>query len=256
MTSGQKQYSADSPELRMVALMINLDHFFKVIHDQLSITYFGIILTAKGENPSCRQADTDLCQLCGVNPDHFDDEFAVETEALFRQSAVENAEAAVAASSLVFAHSVVEDLLMKICRICADVDSVSWTKKISKRSITIEEVDQKTIVDLKREQVEKYLSQLEKESMLKKLDVFLGIIQPNDFASSRMKKYDRERIAKIDRLRHECVHEAKFAVRISNIKEHLDYLYEVTRLLSNLFCDKYNIEKLYDVDLARLARDL
>ncbi|MGE4489193.1 MAG: hypothetical protein AB7E95_06595 [Kiritimatiellales bacterium] len=211
------------------------------------------MLTIKGENPDCRKSFLDLCQLCGVKPEHLDNEFVSETETFLRQSSIENAEAAAVASSLVFAHSVTENILMDICRIGADIDPSSWTSKVAKKSITFEEVEKKTISDLKKELIDKYFIQLEKESMLKKLDVLLGVIQPSNIASSRMKQYDRERIVKIDRLRNECVHDGKFAVRIHNIKEHLDYLYETIRLFIDLFCDKYSIDKFYEKALGDLG---
>lgn len=115
--------------------------------------------------------------------------------------------AAVDAASLVFAHSIVDSAALDFLRVTAAHNHLDWVPFIEQKKIPISALGGCTYDDIVRDTVAQYIDSLDRQSLMTKVDRLFQICRPEpNFEPMSDYKFDRDRLVKLDRLRHDIVH--------------------------------------------------
>ena len=178
-------------------------------------------------------------------------------EALARMAAamtdatLKDAQAALDEASIVFAHSLLDAVAFSYCRVAALVCPFDWEPVLKDRCIRLGDLAGASYDDLVRAALEKYLKDLEKESVLRKVDELYRICQPPaNWSGAVGYEFDRNWLAQIDDQRHRIVHGPVLGALTGGIEGDLEYLLKTEAHLLGLLEVRYRIR----IDPDRLAR--
>jgi hypothetical protein len=149
----------------------------------------------------------------------------------------------IASATMVFAHAVFEDCIQRCLKIsfCAAPDD--WLPEVKERKITIEDTQNKSLSDLYEQKIQSRLQDLERESVLLKLETLFRIIRPpNNHPKIPSYVYDLEKIRQIDEARHIAAHKNPLSYEPSNLEDDVQYLQTTVLYILSLLIDKYKIE--------------
>lgn len=160
------------------------------------------------------------------------------------QEALTSAQSFVDAASLVFAHSVLDDIASECCRISVLAGPDDWLPAVDKRKVTIEQVRQLGYEKLKTDLLKRYIEQLAREPLMKRLDNINQRCQPVPVFKPRGHeyKYDRDRIRLLDDLRHDIIHRIEIRP-FSTMTEDLDFLEKSSWFLIWMVNRHYNMNE-------------
>ncbi len=159
------------------------------------------------------------------------------------QGAITNARAALDAASLVFAQSVLDDCAWSYCRVCALANPDDWDTLIGAKKVDFSALRGKAAEKIREELIEAKLSQLERESLLSKVDLLFRLCPPpKDFAPIGHYVFDRDRLERIDGDRHRIIHSNAFGVALTNVEEDLEFVSKTANYLAALVNQKYGIQ--------------
>jgi hypothetical protein len=162
-------------------------------------------------------------------------------KALLRDT-MTNTRAAVDAASLVFAHSILDDCAWSFCRVCALANPHDWEYLIDTRKIDFATLREKTADTIREELIGARLNQLERESLLTKVDLLFRLCPPpKAFAPIRNYSFDRDRLERIDGDRHRIIHSGGFTGNLMTIDEDLDFVSTTVLYLMALVEQKYHL---------------
>ncbi|MCL5102939.1 MAG: hypothetical protein M1133_02325 [Armatimonadetes bacterium] len=127
------------------------------------------------------------------------------------ESCVERAQYAIDAASLVFAHSVLDEVVYQFCLASAAACPSDWETPLLKKQIALVEMKGKSFDDVLKGRLKIYLEkELSTFSMPEKARRLFAACKPADDwvpqDLARVYTYDRERLEKLDNLRHKVVH--------------------------------------------------
>ncbi|MBV8658701.1 MAG: hypothetical protein JO142_12830 [Burkholderiales bacterium] len=110
-------------------------------------------------------------------------------------------------ASLVFAHSILDAALLDLCDVCSMLAPRDWLPVLALKKVDIGSVFNKGMDDLLHELIQKKLEELERESLLKKVDLIFQLCQPDGrVVEPAGFRFDRDRLLSLDGFRHEIVH--------------------------------------------------
>ncbi len=125
----------------------------------------------------------------------------------FLENHVKNFNSIVDMTSLVFAHSILDNAAFGFCKATALACPADWEVFIKHKQFSLDEFKEHTYDDLLFEKLTYYLQNFEKESMLKKIDRLFQICKPpKDYSPITDYSFDRVRLENLDSIRHEAVH--------------------------------------------------
>jgi len=151
-------------------------------------------------------------------------------------------EASLDAASLVFAHSLLDGIAMDLCRVCSLVRPTDFMRWVDQKRFSLADSQHKLWLDLLKMSVSDYLKTVERESIIKKLDLLFSLCQPpKKFEPMAGYRYDRERIQALDDLRHRYVHGAYPAERLTKGDDDLVFLQRTSLFLLGLVNQRYGI---------------
>jgi hypothetical protein len=171
------------------------------------------------------------------NPEEMRDERKIlEAAKEMTKESMASAGSLVSAASLVFAHAVFDATLFDFCRVTALWSWREWLKIIKDRKVSVAEFDQATKTQTLLNTVDRYLEQLERESVLKKAELLHRIIEPSENYRMTVREYEysRDRLESIDRARHEAVHQLRFRQGFAEIDAMVDYLLRTVKYFMGL----------------------
>jgi hypothetical protein len=146
------------------------------------------------------------------------------------------------ASSLIFAHSVLDGAALDWCRVCALAAPDDLMPYIEKKRVSLSQVKEASFTELRDNEIHDFLLALERESLIKKLDTIFSICRPpQHFVGMEHYRYDRERIVALDKLRHDYVHRTIINTRLPHGDDDLWYLFKTTHYLLPLVNQRYGI---------------
>jgi len=156
---------------------------------------------------------------------------------------ISSASSFVSAASLVFAHGVFDATLFDYCRVSALWVWKDWFELIKSRKVSIEQVEQATKYQMLLKSVDDYLTQLERESILKKADILHQVIKPGNYQTTvRDYAYSRDKLQAIDRARHDAVHKLRFREGFGEIDDTIDYLRKTVVYFMGLLHRRYGLK--------------
>lgn len=111
------------------------------------------------------------------------------------------------ASSLVFAHSLLDAISIDLCRVVLRLDASVWRSFVSGKKATLNEILEKGAGGIESELATTWVDGLERESILKKIDSIFSVCRPAaNFQPIEDYTYDRQTLGRIDQERHDLVH--------------------------------------------------
>lgn len=159
------------------------------------------------------------------------------------KEAIETFEIALDAASLVFAHSVLDSAAQDYCRLCATLAPKDFLPFVGAKKLTLAEIEGQSFETLLLKLIEVHLTNLEKESLLKKLDFLFQICQPpSGFAPTEGYSYSRERLTSLDELRHKIVHAIGPTSRLPKGEQDLEFLWKTGYFMFDLVNERYGIK--------------
>jgi hypothetical protein len=155
---------------------------------------------------------------------------------------IESATASVDAACIIFAHSVLDANALDYCRVTALAAPNEWQLDIHKKEIPLEKIMQKPIDELYRELLEKRFDRLDGDSLAKKIQVLFSKCKPpENWSPIKDYEFDLDHVKRIDRLRHDIVHEEVLGQPIPNAAEEIDYLLKTSLFLMEMVNYKYDL---------------
>jgi hypothetical protein len=166
-------------------------------------------------------------------------------------SVVWSAQRSVDAASLVFAHSIIDDVAKECCVIAFQVDPKASDNQIAKREVnlTLANLQTANLEDIIGEHRNKHHNRLLNKSLLHRVDELYRRCKPVPELSlhGANYRYDRRRLEKLDEARHQIIHEPSLYLRgivdwtPETIVSELDYLNETSLFLLWMIAQKYSL---------------
>jgi hypothetical protein len=139
----------------------------------------------------------------------------------FRRTVLEDAVAAAGSAalsaidktSLVLAHSILDEVATECCRISAAVAEGEWTPYVGQRKVTLTDALGTPAPDLARRLLSEYLEQLGRDPLFRRLETLNRHCQPAPAFQYNGEPYafDGDRLIAIDRHRQRIIHQLEFS---------------------------------------------
>jgi hypothetical protein len=156
---------------------------------------------------------------------------------------VGQAQTAVDAASIVFAHSLLDASALDYCRITALVAPGDWESVVDQRQIKLSDVREAGYAQILRKKLDEFFEQLERESLLKKADhLFARCKPPANWSPMADYLYDRERLRRLDDYRHEVIHGVNSLPKIADAEKEVDYLTRTVLFFQGLVNLQYGLK--------------
>jgi len=155
---------------------------------------------------------------------------------------ITSARAAIDAASLVFAQSVLDDSAWAYLRVCSLASPADWEQIIAERKVSFSDLRKSSDV-IRNEMIQDKLQNLERDSLLKKVDLLFQLCTPpRDYRPINNYAYDRDRLEKIDDARHRIIHRDGMGKTVANIDDDLDFILKTANYLLALVNNKYGVQ--------------
>ncbi len=123
------------------------------------------------------------------------------------QATLKQAQVAVEAAALIFAHSVLDAAALGYCKVAALIAPEEWAELVERRAVELREVRLSSYPELLRDRLGKFFEDLDQKPLISKIDLlFQRCKPPGGWKPLEGYDYDRERLIRIDGVRHEVVH--------------------------------------------------
>jgi hypothetical protein len=158
------------------------------------------------------------------------------------ETAISNARKAVDAASLVFAQSMLDDSAWSYCRVCALIAPQDWELFVEAKKVDFGTLSRQSAEAIRDELIQAMLGQLERDSLLKKLDMLFRLCTPPEgFAPVDNYVFDRTRLGAIDDQRHRIIHADGLRTQLTNVDDDLTYVIKTGNYLMGLVHQKYGV---------------
>ncbi len=155
---------------------------------------------------------------------------------------ITNAQTAIDAACLVFAHSVLDDCALSYCKVCALAAPKDWEIFIDSKTIKFEALREANFDVLRQQLIDAKLLEIERKSLLTKVDLLFRLCQPpTGFDPIGNYAFDRGRLEQIDEARHRVIHGDAFGNSFTNVETDLTYISKTANYLMALVNQKYGL---------------
>jgi hypothetical protein len=161
---------------------------------------------------------------------------------VFTEATLAQAQVAVDAASIVFAHSVLDSAALDFCRVTALVAPRDWESVVDQRPIKLSDVRGLSYEEALRKKLDEFFEQFERESLLKKADSLLARCRPPEkWSPMRDYVFDRERLERLDRYRHEVIHGEGLVRGVAAAEGEVEYLMKTALFFMGLANLRYGL---------------
>jgi hypothetical protein len=168
--------------------------------------------------------------------------FFVEAAARMTEQAITTYESSLDAASLIFAHSVLDNSVLEWLGICWLVAPDDLLHLVERRQFPLAEIRVKGSAELLNAAIRAYLEQLERESLLKKLDAIMSVCKPGEGLLPPLGyRYNRKRIEVLDKLRHDYVHGEPVTAKLPAGDDDIVYLRQTDMFMLSLVNWRYKV---------------
>ncbi|MGA2801336.1 MAG: hypothetical protein ABSE97_03035 [Verrucomicrobiota bacterium] len=222
--------------LEFVVPQINLQHGGVAVGALQSMTYLGL---AHSSMTMAKQAE----EFAALTKPTDKQKVEYKLSKLMHEIISEPAKAAVDAATIIYAHAILDATIYKLCSISISIDSNAWIPLIEKRQVAFSEIRLNNDISIvQKKLLENYLAQLERESLLFKCDILFKHVKPKHTRGIlKGFKYSRERLASLDKLRHDLVHKLEFHRKSRQAKAKTNYLLNTGQFFVNLISKHYGV---------------
>lgn len=119
----------------------------------------------------------------------------------------DNTKKSLDAVAIILAHSILDVSVYGYLEVLSLASPESFINYIEKKQISLSEVGTKKYEEICNEKIREYMEkQIERSSLIFKLDKFHEIVKPANTQINPDYKYDRERLVQFDKNRHDIIH--------------------------------------------------
>lgn len=191
-------------------------------------------------------ADPDYSKVI-VNLDGTPSSWSDELKAFLRsgmtRTAISNSKVAIDAASLVFAQSMLDDAALSYCHVCAMIAPDDWAGLLDLKKVDYAALRAKSVETIRDELLASVLKQLERESLMKKVDTLHVLCKPTEgFAPIGNYTYKRERLDEIDNKRHRIIHADGLKSPLVDVEADLQYILKTSNYLMALVNHRYQVQ--------------
>lgn len=129
------------------------------------------------------------------------------------------------AASLVFMHSALDAGMLDLFRVIHQADPAALTGAVEAKQASLKDVREKGYDALRNDHIEDFIKQIDRKSVIEKTDKLLVACKPEGYERKDF-VFDRDRLIKIDDLRHGVVHGERPKGPIPKVEEYVSYLSE------------------------------
>ena len=159
------------------------------------------------------------------------------------EKTVSSFQASIDAASLVFAHSLLDASVLDYCKVCSVACPRDFEPFVNNKKTELKTVKEKTYDEILNLEIDEYLKNLEKESLVRKMDVLFSLCKPPaGYAPMKDYTYDRSRIIELDDLRHFNVHGEGTLKPLPNGDGDIKYIEKTFYFLTPLVHDHYGVK--------------
>lgn len=145
------------------------------------------------------------------------------------------------AASLIYAHSLLEGIVIDLCRCIADTSPSTWDNRIARKQVPFERLSSASLDDIRQQLVDEYLKALDRDSLPKKIETLLGACRPpKDFSPLEDFSFDGDRIQFLDAQRHDLVHGA-LPLKSAVSADQIDFLQKTALYLVAMVSHAYGL---------------
>ena len=153
-----------------------------------------------------------------------------------------NAHAAIDASSIVMAQSILDDCAWSYLKVCSLIAPEDWRGHVDAKKIDLKSVREQSYEELRDGLIKARIDQIERESVLTKIDLLFALCRPPaDYAPLNNYAYDRARLERIDGERHAVIHGSGFLTPLPTIEYDLDYISKSAWYVMGLVNQKHGL---------------
>lgn len=149
-------------------------------------------------------------------------------EALIRvmtDGAVGTFEESLDSAAIVFAHSILDAAVQDCLWISAFSAPHEWIEYVGERRIRLSELSTRSHAEHLKIAISVELDRLERKSLLKKVDRLFQLCKPKkQVYLTNGFRFDRDRLEKLDELRHTIVHNPGWSRNLSKVDDDLEFL--------------------------------
>lgn len=167
----------------------------------------------------------------------------VLVESMAREQ-VETYQTSIDSSSLVLSHSAIDASAFDYLRVIEFIAPIDHLEHfVIKKKLTLEELKEKTYEEIIKDKINKFIVSLDRESLLYKVDKLFQICRPPaKFSPIEEYTFDRDRLAKLDSIRHEIVHGEGLKSPIKDCDNEIIYMRNTANLLMALLSHTYGLK--------------
>lgn len=162
---------------------------------------------------------------------------------MMADNAIRDFSNSVVAASVVFTHSVIDDAALAYCRATALAAPKDWESYVINRKVELAELRAASFDQTFTSMLDTYFEELAQKPLLKKADLLFERCQPpKQWAPIERYNYDRDRLEKFDKLRHEIVHGDALRTQLRVTAEDWDFLEKTPMFFMLLVNYKYHLQ--------------
>jgi len=158
-------------------------------------------------------------------------------------SAITEAQATIDAASLVFAHSILDDVVSECCGISFRAAPVEWEATFEQRKVSLSQVKGQTYDSLLLSLGEQHVENLKREPLMKRLDIINSKCQPAPpfIWKGQQYAYDRDRVEELDTRRHQIIHHPAVGQKFPDVEGDISFLHATSQFIMWMTSQRYSI---------------
>jgi hypothetical protein len=151
-----------------------------------------------------------------------------EGSSLKASNQVQAHERTIDTASLIFAHAALDAGVSELCWIAALARPEDWADCIAKKKVPISDLEALSPAQIRNRELAEHLRNLERESLPKRVQRLFALCKPNPSAEYVIGfKFDGDRLASLDTLRHRLVHHEEKESDFTSVESDLEFLFQV-----------------------------
>lgn len=151
-------------------------------------------------------------------------------------------QASVDSASLVFMHSALDGAAFDLCRVTALVAPSDWEPFVAAQKVTLADVKAAGYDAIVGKRLADYIDAVERESLPAKTERLFQLCRPpRGFAPVKGYQFDRDRLLKLDRARHDLVHGQSESALPAEVEAAIEFLLNTGNFLVGLVNHRYQV---------------
>jgi hypothetical protein len=168
------------------------------------------------------------------------------------QESIKDSMVIIDAISIVYAHSLLDAFLFDLIEIAGEIEPRIILRIRKDKTIKAIELLDNSISDIISTEAKKIIEKWERESIPIKTDLLYMICNPGtDFQTVKDFSFDKKRLEKFDRLRHDIVHGLRTAPCTAEVREELNYLSNLDLHFIAMMNYKFDLKLIFPYEYQR-----